>query len=86
MKLSSLRRLFLARSQGKAQAAATPGVSPELQRAQALIAAVDAGGIPLNPARVNRIAQDLGLAVSREEPVEATIVRIRAWLARLPEA
>jgi len=75
MKPSPLRRLLSQRAQTQAP------VAPELQRAQALIAAVDAGGIPLHPAKVNQIARDLGLAVSREEPVEATISRIRAWLA-----
>lgn len=51
------------------------------QRAQALIAAIDAGGMPLNPARVNDIARQLGLEVSRHAPVEQTIARIRAVLA-----
>jgi len=75
MKPSPLRRLLTQRAQTQTSA------SPDLQAAHALIAAVDAGGIPLHPAKVNQIARDLGLAVSREEPVEATIVRIRAWLA-----
>ena len=44
--------------------------------------AVDRGGIPLNPARVNAIARDLGLEVSRKAPVEQTIERIRACLQR----
>jgi hypothetical protein len=47
-----------------------------------LIAAIDAGGLPLNPARVNQIARDLGLEVSRKAPVDATVTRIRAALAR----
>lgn len=76
MKPSPLRRLFAQSAQTQAQ----PPSSPELQRAQALLAAVDAGGIPLHPAKVNQIARELGLAVSREEPVEATIARIRVWL------
>ena len=78
MKPSVLRRLLAQRLQTQTQ----PQVpnSPELQRAQALIAAVDAGGIPLHPAKVNQIARELGLAVSREEPVEATIARIRVRL------
>lgn len=75
MKPSSLRRLLSQRTQTLAP------IAPERERAQALIAAVDAGGIPLNPAKVNQIAGNLGLAVSREEPVDATIARIRAWLA-----
>ena len=58
---------------------AAPG---ELDRATALLDAVDRGGIPLNPARVNAIARDLGLEVSTRAPVEETIQRIRAAMAR----
>ena len=47
-----------------------------------LIQAVERGGIPLNPARVNAIARDLGLEVSSRAPVEQTIARIRACLER----
>jgi hypothetical protein len=52
------------------------------QRAQALITAVDAGGVPLHPARVNDIARRLGLEVSTRAPVEETIERIRQALQR----
>ena len=55
----------------------------DVQKAQALIAAIDAGGIPLNPLRVNIIARNLGLAVSRSAPVEETVERIRAALRRV---
>ena len=55
--------------------------SPE-QRAKDLIAAIDAGGLPLNPARVNDIARQLGLDVSARAPMEHTIDRIRQALAR----
>jgi len=54
---------------------------PEWQRAAELIAAIDAGGVPLNPKRVNDIARNLGLEVSIRAPQEATIARIRAALA-----
>lgn len=54
----------------------------EIERARMLINAIDRGGIPLNPARVNAIARDLGLEVSRKAPVEETVERIRACLAR----
>jgi hypothetical protein len=54
----------------------------DIQQAQALIAAIDAGGIPLNPLRVNVIARNIGLEVSRRAPVEETIERIRAALRR----
>ncbi|MFZ2852589.1 MAG: hypothetical protein WAZ34_00580 [Rhodocyclaceae bacterium] len=56
---------------------------PEIRHARALIAAIDAGGIPLNPLRVNTIARALGLEVSRQAPVEETIARIRAALERV---
>lgn len=61
-----------------------PGRKPlsDIERARLLIDAVDRGGIPLNPARVNAIARDLGLDVSRRAPVEETVERIRACLAR----
>ena len=55
---------------------------PEWRRARALLEAVDAGGLPLNPARVNEIARSLGLEVSRRAAVEDTIARIRAALQR----
>ncbi len=51
-------------------------------RARQLIAAVDSGGIPLNPARVNAVARSLGLEVERRAPVEATLLRIRLALER----
>lgn len=57
-------------------------VSGDLDRAKSLLAAVDRGGIPLNPARVNAIARDLGLEVSVRAPVEETIARIRQAVAR----
>lgn len=53
--------------------------SPQ-QRANDLIAAIDAGGLPLNPARVNDIARQLGLEVSASAPMPQTIARIRAAL------
>lgn len=56
---------------------------PEHQRAIDLIAAIDAGGIPMNPARVNDIARKLGLDVSMAAPVEETIQRIREVMAHL---
>ena len=56
--------------------------SPE-QRARDLIAAIDAGGVPLNPARVNDIARKLGLEVSSKASMTDTIARIREALLRL---
>ncbi len=54
------------------------------QRARDLIAAIDAGGLPLNALRVNAIARDLGLEVSSRAAVEDTIERIRRALQRAP--
>ena len=56
--------------------------TPE-QRAKDLIAAIDAGGLPLNPARVNDIARQLGLEVSVRAPMTETIERIRQVLNRM---
>lgn len=70
--LAGLRRLFRR----------APPLPAELRRATDLVAAVDAGGIPLDATRVNRIARDLGLEVSPRAPVAETIDRIRAAVAR----
>lgn len=59
-----------------------PAPLSDLEQARQLIAAIDRGGLPLNPARVNAIARNLGLEVSRRAPVEATIERIRQAIAR----
>lgn len=56
---------------------------PEIWQARKLIAAIDAGGVPLNPARINQIARDLGLEVSMRAAPEDTIERIRAALTRV---
>jgi hypothetical protein len=53
-----------------------------VQRAKDLVAAVDAGGMPLNPARVNDIARQLGLEVSTRAAMPDTIERIRLALQR----
>ena len=55
------------------------------QQAAQMIAAIDAGGLPLNPARINDIARQLGLEVSRKAPLEATLARIRAALVYLDQ-
>ncbi len=69
-----------ARTRGRPAPAAGP--LTERQQAQALIAAIDRGGVPLNPARVNQIARSLGLEVSPRAPMEQTVERIRQALAR----
>jgi len=61
------------------------GVKPQLserERVLALLAAIDAGGVPLNPARVNDMARQLGLEVSPRAPMTETIERIRACTQR----
>jgi len=55
--------------------------SPEWQRAANLIEAIDAGGVPLDPGRINDIARKLGLEVSTRASIDHTIQRIRDALA-----
>jgi len=59
-----------------------PAPLSDIDQARRLIAAIDSGGIPLNPARLNQIARNLGLEVSTRAPVENTIERIRAAIQR----
>ena len=54
-------------------------------RARQLIDAIDRGGIPLNAAKVNAIARDLGLDVSTRARLEETVQRIRQALSRAPK-
>jgi hypothetical protein len=61
-------------------------VPPELQAARDTIGAVDAGGIPLNPAKLRAVAEGLGLEVSPEAKPEETIARIRAAVDRAAPA
>lgn len=68
-----LRRLFPSKP---------PAALDDLGRARQLIAAIDRGGMPLNPAKVNAIARGLGLEVSRKAPVEETVERIRRAIER----
>lgn len=59
-----------------------PSTLSDIDQARQLIAAIDRGGLPLDPAKVNTIARNLGLDVSARAPVEETIERLRAWVAR----
>jgi hypothetical protein len=79
----ALSRLYgvVVAPRGPAPAAAA-ALAAEREQAQALIRAIDAGGVPLNPARVNQIARSLGLEVSPHAPMDDTIARIRAALLR----
>ena len=60
-------------------------VPTDIEQAQALIRAVDRGGVPLNPAKVNAIARDLGLEVSTRARLDETVQRIRQALSRAPQ-
>ena len=68
-----------------AAAAAAAASAHESAHRQALdlLRAVDAGGVPLHPARVNQIGRALGLDVSSAAPVGDTVARIRAAVTRL---
>ncbi len=73
-----LRRLF-------GQPAPPARKLTDIERARRLIAAIDAGGIPLDPQPIRRIAEGLGLEVSRRAPMDETVARIRAAVKRHPE-
>jgi hypothetical protein len=66
----------------KALFAPAPKPLSDLEQARRLLAAIDRGGIPLNPARVNAVARSLGLDVARTAPVDDTIARLRRAVAR----
>jgi hypothetical protein len=59
-----------------------PRLPPGLQAGKDVIDAIDAGGLPLDPTRINRIARELGLEVSARAPVEETVQRLRAAVTR----
>lgn len=63
--------------------AAQPGaLTPEVQRAVDFVNAVDAGGIPLAPAKIRKIAEDLGLEVKKSAKPQETIQRVREAVGR----
>ena len=74
--------MFALWSQFLAWLSPTRRTSAPEDQAKALIKAIDAGGLPLNAARVNDIARRLGLEVSTRAPMEETIERIRRALKR----
>jgi hypothetical protein len=59
-----------------------PQLPRELQAGKEVIDAIDAGGLPLDATRINRIARELGLDVSASAPVAETVVRLRAAVER----
>jgi len=58
------------------------GSLDNVERAQALLAAIDRGGVVADPQRVNAIARAFGLEVHGNAPVAQTIERIRAAVER----
>jgi hypothetical protein len=54
----------------------------DIEQARRLIAAINRGGIPLNPSRVNAVARNLGLEIAKKAPVEETNERLRKAVAR----
>jgi hypothetical protein len=56
--------------------------TPEQKRAKQRIEAIDKGGIPTIPSRVNSIAQELGLTVRSSDPIEVTVARIRKTIGK----
>lgn len=71
---------FLQRLLRRSPAANAP--LSDTERARQLIAAIDRGGIPLDKAIIDRIAESFGLEVSKSARTEDTIARIRAALKR----
>ncbi len=66
----------------KRRFAQAPAPVSDIEQARRLLAAIDRGGIPLNPARVNAVARNLGLDVSKKAAVGDTIERLRAAVKR----
>lgn len=56
--------------------------SQDVKNAKSLLRAIDKGGIPTNPIKLNHIARRLGLEVSPSAPMAETIDRMRAFLKR----
>jgi hypothetical protein len=67
---------------GEAGKPTTVALPPELQAAKDLIAAIDQGGVPLNPVTLNNIARNIGLEVSKNARPEETITRLREAVDR----
>lgn len=81
-KASKLRHVLQLTSAGTPAGCPThTATSRAAKQAGARLASIDAGGIPLRPAKINQLATALGLPVSREDAVEARIARIHAALA-----
>lgn len=59
-----------------------PQLPRELQAGKDVIDAIDAGGLPLDATRINRIARDLGLDIAPQAAVADTVARLRAAVER----
>lgn len=57
----------------------------EVQAAKKLLDAIDSGGMPLNPAKLNAIGRELGMEISSRAQPEDTIKRIRDAVQRAIE-
>jgi hypothetical protein len=57
-------------------------LSTEAQVAKDLLDAIDKGGVPLNPSKINEIARNLGLEVNKAAKPEETIARLREAVTR----
>ncbi len=68
--------------QREAGAAEEVSVAPEIKVAKDLLAAIDKGGVPLSTAKLNNVARDIGLDVSKSAKPEETIQRIRDAVQR----
>ena len=68
--------------QGEAAAPQEVKEAPEIKIAKDLLAAIDKGGVPLSTAKLNNVARDIGLDVSKSAKPEETIQRIRDAVER----
>jgi len=66
----------------KAQPTPAASVPEEIKVAKSLLKSLEAGGIPLNTAKLNKIGRDLGLDISKKAKPEETIARIKEAVAR----
>jgi hypothetical protein len=64
----------------------TVTLSPEAQIAKDLLDAVDKGGVPLNPSKINAIARSLGLDVKKSAKPEEIIARLREAVTRASQS
>jgi hypothetical protein len=66
--------------------AANVKLDEEYETARDLLKAIDKGGVPLNPVKLNNVGRALGLDISRSAKPEDTVERIRAAVQRAIES